>query len=296
MFPYAHTRLVIAALIIFIINCIWVVTAVSININEELDTILTNGVNDKVYSGVAAMAGSLDGRFRYAGAFGRFKYPDDPDDDGIEDAAVELTSRFDLASLSKVIAGTSAVAILYERGYLQLDTRVADILGKDFAQNGKDTMTIRHCLLHNAGFAPDPVPWYWDITFGCPNSDDYNPDEDFSCLDKVYSSLMLESLVTPPGEAFKYSDLSLIALSTVVGTIAMQKALVEKADFSPACISNGTLNYLANVLCHYEAFVAKNVFRFQYSSVQGSSMMPSTQYLVPQASWKSCVPTINVIF
>jgi serine-type D-Ala-D-Ala carboxypeptidase len=128
-------------------------------VEAQLDDILNDGVTNRVYTGVAAMAGSLDGSFQYSGAFGRYKYPDDPDDDGIEDAAVELSSRFDLASCSKVVGGTSAIALLYERGYISLDMRVADILGEEFAKNGKDSISIRHCLLHNAGFAPDPVPW-----------------------------------------------------------------------------------------------------------------------------------------
>lgn len=128
-------------------------------LKAQLDKILNDGVTDRVYTGVAAMAGSLDGSFQYSGAFGRYKYPDDPDDDGIEDAPVELSSRFDLASCSKVVGGTSAIALLYERGYISLDMRVVDILGEEFAKNGKGSVLIRHCLLHNAGFAPDPVPW-----------------------------------------------------------------------------------------------------------------------------------------
>ena len=37
---------------------------------------------------------------------------------------------------------------------------VSDFLGPEFASNGKETLTLRNLLLHNAGFPPDPVPNY----------------------------------------------------------------------------------------------------------------------------------------
>jgi hypothetical protein len=34
------------------------------------------------------------------------------------------------------------------------------LLGPEFGQNGKETITTLNLLLHNAGFPPDPVPGY----------------------------------------------------------------------------------------------------------------------------------------
>lgn len=34
------------------------------------------------------------------------------------------------------------------------------LLGPDFARNGKENVTVRNLLLHNAGFPPDPNPNY----------------------------------------------------------------------------------------------------------------------------------------
>jgi hypothetical protein len=35
-----------------------------------------------------------------------------------------------------------------------------DILGPQFGVNGKYNITVRNCLLHDAGFPPDPSPEY----------------------------------------------------------------------------------------------------------------------------------------
>jgi serine-type D-Ala-D-Ala carboxypeptidase len=229
---------------------------------SKLDDILANGVISAVYPGVAAMAGTISGSF-YSGVFGSYKFEDEgiDEDDDIENQKIDVDSIFDLASVSKVVAGTSAVAVLYERGYLDIYTRVADILGPDFVQGGKENVTVQHCLLHNAGFNPDPDPWYWDSDFGCPNTDQPYPEEDFSCLDKIYTSFLAEELVTPPGEAFKYSDLSFITLSMVVGTIVQKNELVDTSKLAPLCKENKS--YMASVLCSYEAFVRLNVFHMQ---------------------------------
>lgn len=60
----------------------------------------------------------------------------------------------------------TAVAILQliERGRLQFDTRVAEII-PEFARNGKDAITVRHLLTHTGGFREgDKVPEHleWD--------------------------------------------------------------------------------------------------------------------------------------
>lgn len=50
---------------------------------------------------------------------------------------------------------------------LLADVRVSDstLLGPDFGQNGKDAITVRNLLLHNAGFPPDPIPNYCMLLF-----------------------------------------------------------------------------------------------------------------------------------
>jgi CubicO group peptidase (beta-lactamase class C family) len=72
-------------------------------------------------------------------------------------------SVYDLASLTKVVATTTAVMILVEDGKLGLDTPVREYLPA-FAGGAKDYVTIRHLLTHTSGLpagteigAPSPV-------------------------------------------------------------------------------------------------------------------------------------------
>ena len=47
-----------------------------------------------------------------------------------------------------------------------VQTKVGTILD-GFDANGKEEVSLENCLLHNAGFSPDPIPDFWDPGFGC---------------------------------------------------------------------------------------------------------------------------------
>ena len=68
-------------------------------------------------------------------------------------------------SAGKPLTAT-AIGLLWQRGRLQLDDRVAEYL-PEFAAGGKDTITIRQLLTHTGGF-PNAVTSYpdaiWDET------------------------------------------------------------------------------------------------------------------------------------
>ncbi len=59
---------------------------------------------------------------------------------------------FDLASLTKAVAGATAALILLEEGVWSLDDAVARFI-PEFAAHGKQEVTLRHLLSHSAGFA-----------------------------------------------------------------------------------------------------------------------------------------------
>ncbi len=67
-------------------------------------------------------------------------------------AAVTDSSIYDLASLTKVIATTTAAMILFEQGVLRLDEPLATYLPELRQYPDKQHITTRNILLHNAGF------------------------------------------------------------------------------------------------------------------------------------------------
>ncbi|CAI7995576.1 Putative D-alanyl-D-alanine carboxypeptidase [Geodia barretti] len=198
---------------------------------------------------------------------------------------------FDLASLTKVLATTTASMILYQRGHLDLDMKVSDpeLLGPDFARNGKEAITVRNLLLHNAGFPPDPKPNYWDVAFGCPQTAQYYPKEDFSCQAMIYAALLNQSLQYSPGTKYIYSDLSMITMMHVVGTLARDHGYVEPSDLNVECVhhqpnSSHSLPYLTQ--CYYEAFVRRRVA--EYLGLQQLLFLPPRS-----PTWALTAPTWN---
>ena len=187
---------------------------------------------------------------------------------------------FDMASCTKVVATTSAIAILYQRNLLDLDADVSLYLGKDFRQNGKGNITIRNCLLHNAGYPPDPNPCYWDKRFGCKGAP--VPKElSFSCSAAAYNSLLGQTLELGVGEKYLYSDLSFLTLMYVAGHVVLEHNLVDQHQLLPVCAPSTALG--AVLQCHFEAFVRTNVFE--------PLGMHQTMFRPPRTLWPRCMPT-----
>ena len=65
-----------------------------------------------------------------------------------------IDTIFDIASLTKVIATSTAVAQLVEMGKLNLEDPVAKYW-PEFKVNGKEAITVRDLLTHYSGLRPD---------------------------------------------------------------------------------------------------------------------------------------------
>jgi len=101
--------------------------------------VITDGIGSGLHLG-AQIYVSLDGRVLGRGALGeaRAGVPMTPDN---------LVIWF---SMTKATVAVS-VAKLWERGLIDLDARVADYV-PEFGVNGKQDITVRHCLTHTGGF------------------------------------------------------------------------------------------------------------------------------------------------
>ena len=67
--------------------------------------------------------------------------------------SMTLDTIFDCASLTKIVATTSALMKLFEQGKLRLNDRVTEYLPE--FQGGKSEITIRNLMTHFSGLRPD---------------------------------------------------------------------------------------------------------------------------------------------
>lgn len=109
---------------------------------------------------------------------------------------------FDLASLTKVVATTTAIMQLVDEGHLNLD----DPVGKywpAFNRNGKRRITIKHLLTHSSGLRPE-----------------VNPRVRWRGYEGAVLALAEDHPLKEPGTSFKYSDANFIALGEVVHRVS----------------------------------------------------------------------------
>lgn len=105
---------------------------------------------------------------------------------------------FDLASLTKVVATTTAIMQLVDEGRVGLNDRVGKYWPA-FDRNGKKRITIKHLLTHCSGLRPE-----------------VNPRVRWRGYEGAVFAIAEDHPVKTPGTCFKYSDANFIALGEIV--------------------------------------------------------------------------------
>ncbi len=174
-------------------------------------SILEQGVSGQAFPG-AAFGVLLQGEVLALDGIGRFTYETGTEavnatEDVIASEAVNASSVYDLASLTKVIATTSMAMLLYQRAQLSLDQPLVQIFPA-FAQGenaggARHQVTLRMLLAHTSGLAG--YVRLFEVARG--------PEELFdACL-----RLPLEAA---PGSRAEYSDPGFILLGRALEVIA----------------------------------------------------------------------------
>lgn len=109
---------------------------------------------------------------------------------------------FDLASLTKVIATTTAVMQLVEQGKLRLEDPV-ERYWPEFGNNRKKEIRVRHLLTHMSGFRAG-----------------LNDNLSWSGYQEGLKRVIVERLVNPPGKSFLYSDINFIVLGELIARVS----------------------------------------------------------------------------
>ena len=98
-------------------------------------------------------------------------------------------SIYDLASLTKVIATTTAIMVLYDQGKVALDAPVSRYI-PSFSGGLKDQVTIKHLLTHRAGLPAGKELWRSTRT-----------------PEAARASVLASPIQCIPGNCYEYSDL-----------------------------------------------------------------------------------------
>lgn len=162
-------------------------------IAATLGPILERGVRDSAFPGAIAIVGTRAGISATVAA-GQLDWQ--------PSAKVDSRTVWDLASLTKVVGMTSAIAQLVERGQLDLDAPARRYLPRWTAPR-TEGITIRHLLSHSSGL-PAWRPLYKETA---------TPAE---AIAMVYQT----APDTVPGARFVYSDLGAILLGEVVAQVS----------------------------------------------------------------------------
>lgn len=175
-----------------------------------IDRVARAGVEAGGYAGMAVVVG------RHGGLVWRHGYGSL--DWGADSPPVDPSlTMYDLASLTKVVATTAAVMVLYDDGRLRLDDPVAKYLPA-YRTGAKRRVTIRMLLEHRGGLPAGRELW----------REAHGP--------RAARRLVLSTpLAYPPGTAQLYSDLGADVLGFVVEAIAHEPldAFVARRIFRP---------------------------------------------------------------
>lgn len=157
---------------------------------SRIDSIVQSGISNRIFPCAQLLIG-LDNDILYEKSYGRLTYDENSEE-------LKHHHLFDIASLTKVVATTTAIMLLYERNLISLDDKVIKYI-PEFDNNGKSKITIRHLLLHNSGLKAW-IPFYKY----------YGTKED------ALNAIHRINLEYSPGSKFIYSDLNAILLGLIV--------------------------------------------------------------------------------
>lgn len=182
-------------------------------------SILEQAVGDRSFPGAAY--GILHrGKIVALDGVGRFTYEGDS-------PVVTGETIFDLASVTKVLATTSAAMLLFDRGILDLETPLGEILpGFVIGRapgSGKERVTMRMLLAHSSG-----LPAYARLF------------EQHTAANELLRACLQMPLEAAPGTRADYSDIGFILLGKALEVLAgdLLSRFCPREIFAPLELTN----------------------------------------------------------
>jgi CubicO group peptidase (beta-lactamase class C family) len=175
---------------------------------SAIDRVVQRGVDAGGYPGAAVVVGRK-GYSVLSRGFGALDWT----------GRARVTSResiYDLASLTKVVATTTAMMLLYDAGTVDIDAPVSRYL-PEFSGGLRDQVTVRHLLTHRAGLPAGRELWRIAKT----------PAE-------ARAAVLASPIQCTPGSCYEYSDLGADLLGFVAEAASGQTldAFLERSVFA----------------------------------------------------------------
>ena len=164
---------------------------------DDIGRLLAKGLRDGVY-GAAVVAVAVDGEVVAQHAVGRTRTWDAPGVAAAEEwPATDAATRFDLASITKLVTAATLLTLLDERG-ADASLPAAEVL-PEFAEPGLSGVTLAHLLSHTAGFSPewpDRSPDAGAVRFraGARPLDAPGIAHRYSCVGYIWAGLAAEAV------------------------------------------------------------------------------------------------------
>jgi len=163
---------------------------------RSVDNIINTAIADSAFPGAVLLV-AQNGVILHEKAFGHVTYDADAQ-------PMQTNTIFDLASVTKVIATTTATMICIDRHLFSIDDKVTKYIPQ-FGAAGKENITIKNLLLHNSGLPPFKRFYLKYKTKEEVIKDIYNTPLDYK-----------------PGTKMVYSDLGIITLGKVIEKVTKQ--------------------------------------------------------------------------
>jgi len=161
---------------------------------NDVDGVINKAIEDEAFPGAVVLIWKNDNTV-YEKAYGNYTYDE-------SSPKAKTSTLFDLASVTKVVATTTAAMICYDRKLFSLDDKVVKYI-PEFGVNGKEYITIKNLLIHNSGLPA------WKKFYGR----DLKYDD---VINEIYSS----ELEYKTGEKTVYSDLGIITLGKIIEKVS----------------------------------------------------------------------------
>lgn len=179
---------------------------------ELIDNVVTREISAGLFPGAVVAAGNLAGT-RLLKAYGHARV--EP-----ESIPMREDTVFDIASVTKIVAGATSLAICIEEGLLDIDQRVSHYL-PGFQGRGTEGICVRHLVTHTSG-----LNWSRILEEGEEGD--------------VFEKILTMDVDFDTGIRFEYSNRNAILGGMIVETITSQDfgSFCQRRIFDPLSLKD----------------------------------------------------------